>query len=253
MDPILALCDRFEIPLVEDAAESLGADYKGRASGTFGRIGIYSFNGNKIITTSGGGMLVSADGELVERARFLATQARDPAPDYLHTLVGYNYRMSNVLAGIGRGQLRVLDERVAARRRVFERYVEGLADIDAIDWMPEPSYGRSNRWLSCALLRPGVSPLGVPELIAALGAERIEARHVWRPMHRQPLFEGCAYYSHEREQSVSDFLFEQGLCLPSGSNMTEAQQTRVIAAIREALGVEIRRHSLAQKNLAKPL
>lgn len=236
MDPILALCDRFEVPVIEDAAESLGADYKSQASGTLGRIGIYSFNGNKIITTSGGGMLVSHDGELVERARFLATQARDPAPYYLHTQVGYNYRMSNVLAGIGRGQLRVLGERVAARRRVFERYEEGLADIDAISWMPEASYGRSNRWLTCCTLRPESSPLSVPELIEALAKERIEARHVWRPMHRQPLFQGCGYYSHDAEESVSDQLFSQGVCLPSGSNMSEAQQERVIAAIRSTLG-----------------
>ncbi len=235
MDPLLALCDRFAVPVIEDAAESLGADYKGKASGTLGRIGIYSFNGNKIITTSGGGMLVSDDGDLVERARFLATQARDPAPYYLHTQVGYNYRMSNVLAGIGRGQLRVLAERVEARRNIFERYVQGLADVDAIAWMPEASYGRANRWLSCCLLRTENTSLNVPKLIDMLAAERIEARHLWRPMHRQPLFESCRYYRHGTEESVSDRLFEQGLCLPSGSNMTEGQQERVIETLRSAL------------------
>lgn len=232
MDPILELCNRYEVPVVEDAAESLGAEYKGRASGTFGRMGIYSFNGNKIITTSGGGMLVSSDGELIDRARFLATQARESAPYYLHASVGFNYRMSNVLAGIGRGQLRVLDERVAARRHVFERYVEGLAGVEAIDWMPELSCGRSNRWLSCCLLRPGDSSMGVPQLIDLLAAERIEARHVWRPMHRQPLFDGCEYYAHGDEESVADSLFQNGLCLPSGSNMSEDHQARVIDAIR---------------------
>jgi len=236
MDPILAHCERFEVPVIEDAAESLGADYKGRASGTLGHIGVYSFNGNKIITTSGGGMIVSNDGELVDRARFLSTQARDPAPYYLHTQLGYNYRMSNVLAGIGRGQLRVLDERVKARRSVFDRYVKGLADVNAIEWMPEASFGRSNRWLSCCLLNSEKSSLTVPELIHLLASENIEARHVWRPMHLQPLFEGCRYYSHTMEESVSEQLFEQGLCLPSGSNMTEAQQERVMAVIRAALG-----------------
>lgn len=235
LEPILNLCDRYEVPVIEDAAESLGADYKGRSSGTLGRIGIYSFNGNKIITTSGGGMLVSTDGELVEKARFLATQARDTAPYYLHTQVGYNYRMSNVLAGIGRGQLRVLEARVAARRQVFDRYVAGLADIDSIVWMPEASYGRSSRWLSCCILRPEASPMSAQELIDILSGERIEARRVWRPMHKQPLFAQCSYYRHDGEESVSDRLFEQGLCLPSGSNMSDEQQARVIEVIRCAL------------------
>lgn len=236
MDPILAACDRFDVPVVEDAAESLGADYKGKASGTLGRMGIYSFNGNKIITTSGGGMLVSSDGELVEKARFLATQARDPAPYYLHTHVGYNYRMSNVLAGIGRGQLRVLKERVAARRLVFDRYVDGLSGVDSIEWMPEASFGRSNRWLSCCLLMPERSSLSVPDLIDALARERIEARHVWMPMHRQPIFEGCGYYSHEEGNSVSDYLFTHGICLPSGSNMPAEQQQCVIEKIKNVFG-----------------
>lgn len=239
MEPILNLCDQYGVPVIEDAAESLGADYKGRASGTLGRIGVYSFNGNKIITTSGGGMLVSSDAEIVEQARFLATQARDIAPYYQHTRVGYNYRMSNVLAGIGRGQLRVLDQRVAARRLVFDRYVNGLADIDCIEWMPEASFGHSNRWLSCCRLRPESSPLTVQELIDALSNERIEARRVWCPMHRQPLFMDCAYYKHDMEDSVSDRLFEQGICLPSGSNMSEAQQFRVMEVIYSAFGADM--------------
>lgn len=236
MDPIIELCGRFDVPIIEDAAESLGADYKGRSSGTLGHIGIYSFNGNKIITTSGGGMLVSRNKELVERARFLSTQARDPAPYYLHTHMGYNYRMSNVLAGIGRGQLKVLNERIAARRRVFDRYVDGLSDIDAIEWMPEAAYGRSNRWLTCCVLRPETRRLDVPGLIKALSAENIEARHIWRPMHRQPIFNGCSYYSHDDGESVSDYLFENGLCLPSGSNLSESQQDRVINVISSFIG-----------------
>ncbi|MGI9318266.1 MAG: DegT/DnrJ/EryC1/StrS family aminotransferase [bacterium] len=234
--PIVSLCDRFDVPIIEDAAESLGATYRERASGTLGKIGVYSFNGNKIITTSGGGMIVSDDQELMERARFLATQARESAPYYLHTTVGYNYRMSNVLAGIGRGQLRVLDERVAARRLVFDRYVQGLANIDAIKWMPEASYGYSNRWLSCCFLCPDSSPMAVTELLHTLAEKHIEARHLWRPMHQQPLFDGCTYYSHDGEESISDLLFQQGLCLPSGSNMSEEQQDHIIAVICNAFG-----------------
>ena len=152
MYPIKALCDRFGVPIVEDAAESLGATYKGRSSGTLGTIGVYSFNGNKIITTAGGGMLVSQEPELVERARFLATQARDQAPYYSHSQVGFNYRMSNILAGIGRGQLMVLNDRVARRRKIFDRYKEDLSDIGMLDWMPEANFGKSNRWLTCATI-----------------------------------------------------------------------------------------------------
>jgi dTDP-4-amino-4,6-dideoxygalactose transaminase len=235
MDPILALCSRFGVPVIEDAAESLGATYKGRGSGSLGRIGIFSFNGNKIITTSGGGMLVSDDAELVERSRYLATQARDSAPYYLHSQLGYNYRMSNVLAGIGRGQLRVLAQRIETRRAVFDRYREGLSGIEGISWMPEAPYGRSNRWLSCCLIDPQRSPVPVKELIEALAAERIEARHTWKPMHQQPLFEDSRYYPHAEGATVCDRLFAQGLCLPSGSNMSEAQQERVIQVIKDVL------------------
>lgn len=231
MDLIKSLCDRFDIPIIEDAAESLGATYKGKASGTLGTIGVYSFNGNKIITTSGGGMLVSDDGDLVKRARFLSTQARDNAPYYLHSQVGYNYRMSNVLAGIGRGQLKVLNDRVAARRAIFERYKEGLSDIPYIQWMPEADYGISTRWLSCFTIDPNNSPLTVDELITHLANNDIEARRVWRPMHLQPLFKGCEYFPYAENTSVSNILFENGLCLPSGSNMTKEQQARVIDAI----------------------
>jgi len=181
-------------------------------------------------------MLVSDDAELVERSRFLATQARDSAPYYLHSQMGYNYRMSNVLAGIGRGQLRVLAQRIDTRRAVFDRYREGLSGIEGISWMPEAPFGRSNRWLSCCLIDPQNSPVPVKGLIEALAAERIEARHTWKPMHQQPLFEGSRYYPHEEGMSVCDRLFAQGLCLPSGSNMSEAQQERVIQAIKDVMG-----------------
>lgn len=235
MEPILALCNRHDVPVVEDAAESLGATYRGRASGTLGRIGIYSFNGNKIITTSGGGMLVSDDGELVARARFLSTQGREPAPWYLHRHMAYNYRMSNILAGVGRGQLQVLEERVTARRRIFERYRTLLADIPGLGWMPEANFGRSTRWLSVCVLEPGVSPVRPTGFIAALARQNIEARHVWNPMHRQPLFEGCQYFPYEEGRSFSDEALENGVCLPSGSNLEEAQIERVCAVIRDAL------------------
>lgn len=238
MDSLIGLCDEFGVPVIEDAAESLGARYRGKASGTFGRLGIYSFNGNKIITTSGGGMLVSDDGEMIEKARFLSTQSRDPAPYYFHTQVGYNYRMSNVLAGIGRGQLRVLEKRVEARRRVFDRYVDGLAELSEINWMPEPEGSYSNRWLSCFTLRPE-SGCDIPEIIRGVAEQNIECRHIWYPMHRQPVFADYEYFSHEPEFSVSDELFQNGMCLPSGSNLTESQQGRVI----EALELVIRRVS----------
>lgn len=231
MDPLLALCHRYAVPVIEDAAESLGATYKGRASGTFGRIGVYSFNGNKIITTSGGGMLVSDDATLVEKARFLSTQARDSSPWYQHTEVGYNYRMSNVLAGIGRGQLKVLEERVVARRRIYQRYHDCLGGIEALRWMPEASFGRSTRWLSVCTIDPHVSNVSPSGFIAALVQSGIEARHVWRPMHQQPLYAGYPYYPHEEDYSFSDIVFATGICLPSGSNMPEEHQDRIIRAI----------------------
>jgi dTDP-4-amino-4,6-dideoxygalactose transaminase len=235
-DPLLALCDRYGVAVVEDAAESLGATYKGCRSGTLGRLGVYSFNGNKIITTSGGGMLVSAERELIEKARFLSTQARDDAPWYEHSEIGYNYRMSNVLAGIGRGQLKVLDERVATRRAVFERYVNGMREIAAIEWMPEAEFGRCTRWLSVCMLDSARINMVPAELIAALSARGIEARHVWKPMHLQPVFAGCAYYPHAQGESFSDRAFATGVCLPSGSNLAVRQQERIIAEIARLLG-----------------
>lgn len=234
MDPILALCNQYDVPLIEDAAESLGATYKGKASGTFGRMGIYSFNGNKIITTSGGGMLVSNDPKLIEKAKFLSTQARDPAPHYEHTEFGYNYRMSNVLAGIGRGQLKVLSDRVHARRSVFHRYREELAGVDAIEWMPEPDWSISTHWLTACTLVPGVATVTSAELIKRLSDEMIEARPIWKPMHLQPVFSGYEFFSHG-EESVSDRIFEHGLCLPSGSSMSDANLGRVINVLKRAL------------------
>lgn len=231
MDPIVAICDAYGVPVIEDAAESLGATYKGKASGTFGKMGIYSFNGNKIITTSGGGMLVTEDKELAARARFLATQARDPAPHYQHSTIGYNYRMSNILAGVGRGQLKVLPDRVASRRAVFDMYREGLADIDWINWMPEPDWSFSTRWLTAFTIAEDAAQLTPLSVINALSAELIEARPIWKPMHMQPVFASSAYFTHDN-RSISTSIFERGVCLPSGSNMTESQVQRIVSVIR---------------------
>ena len=235
MDALLPICERYGVPVLEDAAESLGGRYKGRSSGTFGRIGVYSFNGNKIITTSGGGMLVADDADLVARARKLSTQARDPAPHYQHSEIGFNYRMSNVLAGIGRGQLRVLDQRVAQRRRVFERYRQALLDLPDIQWMPEPEGFQSTRWLTCLTLSGPAARQRCEAVIQHLERHSIEARPVWKPMHLQPLFAGSAYFSHAPGEDVSSALFHNGLCLPSGSNTSKAQQDRVIMHLRRAL------------------
>lgn len=232
MDPILAICDRYGVPVVEDAAETVGTLYKGKPSGSFGRIAAYSFNGNKIITTSGGGMLTSDDPEIVARARHLATQARETAPHYEHTEIGYNYRMSNILAGVGRGQLRVLDERIASRRAVFERYREGLADVEGIHWMPEPDWSFSTRWLTTCTIDAAAFGMNAAGLREALQDEGIETRPVWKPMHLQPLLAGAEYFQHGNT-SVSDDLFANGLCLPSGSNLTDREVDRVIDRIRQ--------------------
>ncbi len=228
MTSLLAVCDRYGVPVVEDAAEALGAFYKGRACGTWGEYGIYSFNGNKIITTSGGGALVSKNKEALQKALFWATQARDSASWYQHSEMGYNYRMSNIAAAIGRGQLKVLSKRVDARRSVFLRYYNALSDIAGIEFMPESPLGRCNRWLTVLTLDsqiPRVKPLDV---INALEQENIEARMVWKPMHMQPLFRGNKYFTHDDIISISDQFFDTGLCLPSGSNMSIEEQERVI-------------------------
>lgn len=234
MDRLLAICDTYGVPVLEDAAESLGAFYKGKASGSFGKVGVYSFNGNKIITTSGGGMLVSDDRELIEKARFLATQARDPAPHYQHSQIGYNYRMSNILAGVGRGQLKVLKERVEARRAVFQAYKDAFSGVSNITWMPEPGWSYSTHWLTACVVEPA-SKVSSHALITHLAGELIEARPLWKPMHLQPVFSHCRFFTHS-EQSVSERLFEQGVCLPSGSNMSEAQIERIVSTVRKFLG-----------------
>lgn len=227
IDPILEACNIYEIPLIEDAAESLGASYKGRSPGSFGKIGIFSFNGNKIITTSGGGMLVSDDQKLVEKARFLATQARDAAPHYQHSEIGYNYRLSNVLAGIGRGQLQVLEERVEARRHNFDFYKQALGNLPGIEFMPEAAFGKSTRWLSCLTIDPAAFGANREQVRLALAEEKIEARPVWKPLHLQPVFADCECIGG----AVAEELFEHGLCLPSGSNLTDEDLGRVTSAI----------------------
>jgi pyridoxal phosphate-dependent aminotransferase EpsN len=230
--PILEACNTYEIPLIEDAAEALGATYKGRSPGTFGRIGIYSFNGNKIITTSGGGMLVAEEAELVAKARFLATQARDPAPHYQHSEIGYNYRLSNVLAGIGRGQLQVLEQRVAARRHNFAVYQQALGSLPGIEFMPEASFGRATRWLTCLTIDPALFGSDRERIRLALANEQIEARPVWKPLHLQPIFAGCESIGGD----AAEKLFDRGLCLPSGSNLTAEDLERVIRAIEACRG-----------------
>jgi dTDP-4-amino-4,6-dideoxygalactose transaminase len=230
-DPILDACARYEVPVIQDSAEALGATYKGRKAGAQGRCGIFSFNGNKIITTSGGGMLVSDDRALIERARFLATQARDPAPHYQHSSIGFNYRMSNVLAGIGRGQLRVLAERIAARRRNFERYQAALGAVPGIVFMPLASYGEANFWLTCITIDPKKFGATREDVQVALAAHNIEARPVWKPLHLQPVFAHCRV----RGGPVAETAFARGLCLPSGSNLTDTDFDRVCAIVLDAL------------------
>ncbi|MFN8488779.1 MAG: aminotransferase class I/II-fold pyridoxal phosphate-dependent enzyme [Caldilineaceae bacterium] len=227
--PILAACERYGIPLIEDAAEALGSTYRGHTPGTLGKAGIYSFNGNKIITTSGGGMLVSSDAALIAHAKKLATQAREPLPHYEHTEIGYNYRLSNILAGIGRGQLRVLEDRVQARRRNFAYYRQALGDLPGIDFMPEAPWGRHTRWLTCITIDPVEFGADRETVRLALEAANIEARPVWKPMHLQPIF---ANYERIGGDVAAD-LFNRGLCLPSGSNLTENELARVIGVIRD--------------------
>jgi dTDP-4-amino-4,6-dideoxygalactose transaminase len=225
---ILEACAEFEVPVIEDAAEALGATYRGRPAGSFGRMGVFSFNGNKIITTSGGGMLVSDDESLISRARFLATQARDPAPHYEHSAIGYNYRMSNIAAAIGRGQLAVLEDRVQARRANFTAYKDELGGLPGVAFMPEADWGRSTRWLTCLTVDPDLFGADREDIRLALEAENIEARPVWKPMHMQPVFSSCRMIGG----AVARQLFGRGLCLPSGSNLSTADRDRVIRIIR---------------------
>jgi pyridoxal phosphate-dependent aminotransferase EpsN len=234
MDELLALCNEYDVPMIEDAAESLGSFYKGKSSGSFGEFGVFSFNGNKIITTSGGGMLVSNDEGAIRKARFLSTQARDLARHYQHSQLGYNYRMSNILAGIGRAQLEVLEDRVSARRRIFERYFDELANKPGIKFMPELKNTISNRWLTALTIDEKAAGINVCDVLDILENENIEARPVWKPLHMQPLFKDMKYYSHQ-EMNIAEDLFLKGICLPSGSNMRQNDQFRVINCLRDLL------------------
>ncbi len=235
MQPLLEIFDAYNVPVLEDAAEAFGATYQGQPCGKLAKLSVLSFNGNKIITTSGGGMLLSDDLQAMEKARFWATQARDKARHYEHSEIGYNYRLSNVLAGIGRGQLKVLEDRVKAKRRIFDTYYQALKHIDGITFMPEAPFGRCNRWLTTLTLDPQIIKVTPNQIIDKLEEDNIEARPVWKPLHRQPVFKNCQYYTHEEGNSISDYLFENGICLPSGTNMTQEDQDRVIQIIRNTI------------------
>jgi dTDP-4-amino-4,6-dideoxygalactose transaminase len=235
LQPIIDLCDEYGVALVEDAAEALGSTYRERSPGTLGHVGIFSFNGNKIITTSGGGMLVSPDGALVASARKLATQARDDAPHYQHSEVGYNYRMSNVLAAIGRGQLPVLEDRVAARRANFDFYFDALGHLPGIRFMPEAPWGRHTRWLTCLTIDPEEFGADREDVRLAMEAQDIEARPVWKPMHLQPVFSAFPAIGGD----VAEDLFERGLCLPSGSNLSRGDLERVADVVLDMADVRL--------------
>jgi pyridoxal phosphate-dependent aminotransferase EpsN len=232
MASILALAAEYEVPVIEDAAEALGATYRGVPSGTLGDVGVYSFNGNKIITTTGGGMLVSRNQAWVEKARYWSQQARDSGVAYEHSELGYNYRMSNVLAGIGRGQLEVLDLRIRQRRAIAFRYRDAFADLPGMMLMPQASYGLHTNWLSCFLIDEKKFGCSRDELINDLNAANVESRPVWKPMHLQHLYAGCQCYGG----TVAQNLFQHGICLPSSTNLTEEEQLYVINAVRRSSG-----------------
>ncbi|GAB1448429.1 aminotransferase class I/II-fold pyridoxal phosphate-dependent enzyme [Bacteroidota bacterium] len=231
MDAIAAISQKYGIPIIEDAAEALGSSLNGKACGTFGDFGVLSFNGNKIITTSGGGALLANSAEVIAKTRFLATQARDAAPHYQHSQIGYNYRMSNVCAGIGRGQMEVLDERVKQRRANYAFYVEKLGNLKGFSFPSEPEGAYSNRWLTCVLIEPNEAGLSREEIRLALEKENIECRPLWKPMHLQPVFASAPYFGG----TVAEDLFEKGLCLPSGSNLKQEDLERVLTAILACL------------------
>lgn len=228
LDRILEICRPYNIPVVADSAEALGATYKGRSAGVGAKAAVFSFNGNKIVTTSGGGILASDDEAFIRRAAFLSQQARDPEPHYEHSEIGYNYRMSNVLAAIGRGQLKVLEKRVAEKRALFFLYQQMLGDLPGIEFMPEAAYGKSNRWLTVILISPDQFGVDREAVRLALEARNIESRPVWKPMHLQPVFSGCRIRGGE----VSEDFFRRGLCLPSGSQMTADDVERVVSVIK---------------------
>lgn len=236
IDELMAICEEHKVPFIEDAAESMSATYKGKQTGTFGKFGIYSFNGNKIITTSGGGMLVSEDEEAIARARFLSTQARDAARHYQHSNIGYNYRMSNIVAGIGRGQMLHLEEHKALKKKIYEQYKAALADIEEITMNPMNPDGDSNCWLSCMTISEGckVTP---NEIMDALEAENMESRPIWKPMHLQPVFEGYDFISAvDGEISVGEDIFNRGLCLPSDIKNTKEDMEHIISIVRGCFG-----------------
>jgi pyridoxal phosphate-dependent aminotransferase EpsN len=231
IDPIKAACDKHGVILIEDAAEALGAKYKGKVPGTFGLAGFYSFNGNKIITTSGGGMIVSDDDALINNVKFWATQARDNAVHYQHTEMGYNYRMSNVLAAIGRGQLRVLDDRVQKKREIFAYYQKQLGDLPGIAFMPEPDFACSTCWLTCLTVDPDEAGISRDTIIQELENHNIESRPTWKPMHMQPLYAGCETVGGQ----IAEEIFRTGLCLPSGTGMSGDELEKTIKIIRNLL------------------
>lgn len=231
MDEIMQICGAHHVPILEDAAESLGATYGGRQTGTLGRIGVYSFNGNKIITTSGGGMLVSREEALVKEARMLSTQARDPARHYQHSKIGYNYRMSNIDAGIGRGQLLHLDEHIRLKKAIYAEYQKAFSDIDAIAMNPMNPKGDANNWLSGMVIEEGC-PVTPDAVMDALAAEDIESRPVWKPMHLQPVFAGCPFFAHGDDGSVCEDIFNRGVCLPSDIKNTPEDMEKIIEIIR---------------------
>jgi pyridoxal phosphate-dependent aminotransferase EpsN len=226
---VLEICSKYSLSVIEDAAEALGAFYQGKAAGRFGKMGIYSFNGNKIITTSGGGMLVSDDPEYVRRAKFLSTQARDPAPHYQHSHIGYNYRLSNLLAAVGRGQLARLASKIARRRQIKEFYRNALGGIPGIEFMPDADYGEPNHWLTVILIDPELFGTDREAVRLALEAENIESRPVWKPMHMQPVFKTC----RARGGEVAEKIFWNGLCLPSGGNLSTEDLERIVSIIKE--------------------
>ena len=236
IDELMAICEEHNVPFIEDAAESMSATYKGKQTGTFGKFGIFSFNGNKIITTSGGGMLVSEDEEAIAKARFLSTQARDAARHYQHSNIGYNYRMSNIVAGIGRGQMLHLEEHKAIKKKIYEQYKAAFADMEEITMNPMNPDGDSNCWLSCITLAEGckVTP---NQIMDALEAENMESRPIWKPMHLQPVFEGCDFISAvDGDISIGEDIFNRGLCLPSDIKNTPEDMENIISIVRGCFG-----------------
>ena len=236
-DKIQAVCSKYNTPIIEDAAESLGAYYKNRKSGTFGALSILSFNGNKIITTSGGGMLLSNDENAIKKAKFWATQSRDNAPYYLHSEIGYNYRLSNVSAGIGRGQLTALEQRVSQKKAIYDKYKTAFANIDDIEMMPIPKWSQPNYWLSTLTLTKNLTKISPMDIINKLAENNVEARPIWKPMHTQPYFEKYPFFSISEKGNVAEDIFNRGFCLPSDTKMTPQEQDYVIKLVMEMFNV----------------